>query len=178
MLTGDNEAAARRVAEKAGIDEVKAGLLPAEKVAAIRELQREGWVVAMIGDGVNDAPALAAADVSIAMGASGTGAAMESADVVLVQDRLEKVPEAIELSRRILRVVQQNVVIAVGAVAALLAGVAFRRVGLGLGMLVHEASILAVLANGMRLLRPPARGRRRPGKCSEPPGARPKPSEP
>lgn len=158
MLTGDNEAAARRVAERLGIDWVEAGLLPAQKVEAIKRLQRRGHVVAMIGDGINDAPALAAADVSIAMGASGTAAAMESADIVLMDDRLEKLPEAILLSRRILRTVKQNVAFAVATVLLLLAGVITRRVGLGLGMFVHEASILIVIANGMRLLR---RGSRR-----------------
>jgi len=153
MLTGDNEAAARRVAEAAGIDVVNAGLLPEEKVSAIRALQEEGYTVAMIGDGINDAPALAAADVSIAMGTSGTDVAMESADIVLVEDRLDKVPVAIELSRRIMRVVKQNVFVAVATVLLLLLGVVTRHVGLGLGMLVHEASILVVIANGMRLLR-------------------------
>lgn len=157
MLTGDNAAAARRVADRLGIDVVKAGLLPEEKVTAVQQLQREGYVVAMIGDGINDAPALAAADVSIAMGASGTEVAMESADIVLVEDRLEKVPEAIHLSRTILRIVKQNVAVAVATVLALLAGVITGHVGLGLGMLIHEASILVVIANGMRLLRPAAR---------------------
>lgn len=157
MLTGDNEAAARRVAQRLGIDVVKAGLLPEEKVEAVKALQAQGHVVAMIGDGINDAPALAIADVSIAMGTSGTQVAMESADIVLVEDRLEKVPEAIGLSRRILRIVKENVAIAVGTVLLLLAGVVTRHVGLGLGMLVHEASILIVIANGMRLLRPARR---------------------
>jgi len=153
MLTGDNQAAARRVADALGIDVVKAGLLPAEKVFAIQELQQQGHVVAMIGDGINDAPALATADVSIAMGTSGTDVAMESADIVLVEDRLDKVPVAIDLSRRILRIVKENVTIAVATVLLLLAGVVTRHVGLGLGMFVHEASILLVIANGMRLLR-------------------------
>lgn len=155
MLTGDNEAAARRVADQLGIDLVRASLLPEEKVTAVKQLQDEGNVVAMIGDGINDAPALATADVSIAMGTSGTEVAMESADIVLVEDRLEKVPEAINLSRRILRIVKENVAIAVATVLLLLAGVVTRHVGLGLGMLVHEASILIVIANGMRLLRTP-----------------------
>lgn len=158
MLTGDHAAAALKVAGEIGIDEVKAGLLPEDKVEAVKQLQGDGRVVAMIGDGINDAPALATADVSIAMGTSGTQVAMESADIVLVEDRLDKIPVAIRLSRDILRIVKQNVAIAVGTVLLLLAGVITRHVGLGLGMLVHEASILIVIANGMRLLRPPKAG--------------------
>lgn len=159
MLTGDHEAAARKVADELGIDEVRSGLLPEDKVAALRDLQRGGKVVAMIGDGINDAPALAAADVSVAMGTSGTQVAMETADIVLVEDRLDKIPAALGLSRGILRIVKQNVAVAVATVLLLLAGVITRKVGLGLGMLVHEASILIVIANGMRLLRAaPAEG--------------------
>lgn len=153
MLTGDHAAAANRVARQVGIGEVRAGLLPAEKVAALKEIQAAGRRVAMIGDGINDAPALATADVSIAMGASGTQVAMESADIVLVEDRIDKVPAAIHLSRRILGVIRQNVAIAVLTVLVLLFGVLNRSVGLSLGMLVHQASVLIVIANGMRLLR-------------------------
>lgn len=153
MLTGDHAAAANLVADKVGIGEVKAGLLPEEKVAALKQLQAAGRRVAMIGDGINDAPALATADVSIAMGTSGTQVAMESADIVLVEDRIDKVPAAIHLSRRILGVIRQNVAIAVLTVLLLLVGVLSRNVGLGLGMLVHEASVLIVIVNGMRLLR-------------------------
>lgn len=161
MLTGDHEAAASKVGQEVGIDLVRAGLLPEDKVAALRALQGEGRVVAMIGDGINDAPALATADVSIAMGMSGTQVAMESSDIVLVDDRLDKIPVAIGLGRDILRIVKQNVAIAVGTVLLLLLGVMTRRVGLGLGMLVHEGSILLVIANGMRLLKvsPPGVGR-------------------
>ncbi|MHB9144274.1 MAG: heavy metal translocating P-type ATPase [Symbiobacteriia bacterium] len=154
MLTGDNPAAAERVASRLGIDEVRAGLLPADKVTAIRELQAKGHRVAMIGDGINDAPALAAADVAIAMGVSGTQAAIETADIALMADRLDRVPYAIGLSRQIVGVVRQNVAIAVITVLLLLAGVVGRVVLLGGGMLVHEASVLAVILNGMRLLRP------------------------
>lgn len=153
MLTGDNEKAARRVASLLGIDEVRAGLLPEEKVRAIRELQSAGHVVAMVGDGVNDAPALAAADVSIAMGGSGTEVAIETSDIALMTDSLTRVPEAISLSRRILKVVRQNVVFAVAVVFLLLAGVIGRVVFLAGGMLIHEASVMLVILNGMRLLR-------------------------
>jgi len=153
MLTGDNANAASRVAEHLGIDEVRAGLLPEEKVDAIRKIQAEGHVVAMVGDGVNDAPALATADVSIAMGVSGTEAAIEAADIALMTDHLERVPQAIGLSRRIMSVVRQNVAFAVAVVALLLAGVVGRVVFLSGGMLIHEASVLLVILNGMRLLR-------------------------
>jgi Cd2+/Zn2+-exporting ATPase len=152
MLTGDNPAAAARVAERLGVDEVRAGLLPEGKVAALEDLQAAGHVVAMVGDGVNDAPALAAADVSVAMGASGTQAAIEAADIALMTDRLEQVPYAMGLSRRILAVVRQNVAFAVAVVILLLAGVVSRQVHLGSGMFIHEASVLLVIANGMRLL--------------------------
>ncbi len=153
MLTGDNEHAARRVASMLGIDQVRAGLLPEEKVQAIREIQAAGHVVAMVGDGVNDAPALATADVSIAMGASGTEVAVETADIALMTDNLGRVPESIGLSRRILSVVRQNVVFAVAVVVLLLAGVVGRLVFLAGGMLIHEASVMLVILNGMRLLR-------------------------
>jgi len=153
MLTGDNQAAAVRVASHLGVDEVRAGLSPADKVAAIKELQAQGHVVAMIGDGINDAPALATADVSIAMGGSGTQIAAETADITLMADRLEKIPYAIGLSRRIMAIVRQNVTLAVGVVLLLLVGVVTRKVFLSSGMFIHEASVLLVIANGMRLLK-------------------------
>jgi len=153
MLTGDNPRAAQLVARELGIDEVRAGLLPEQKVEAIQDLQKSGHVVAMVGDGINDAPALATADVSIAMGTSGTRVAMEASDIALMGDRIGQVPTAIGISRRILSVVRQNVVFAVVTVLVLLAGVIMEVVHLGSGMAIHEASVLLVTLNGMRLLR-------------------------
>lgn len=153
MLTGDDERTARAVAAEAGIDDVRAGLLPEDKLTAIRDLQQEGHVVAMVGDGINDAPALAAANVGIAMGAAGSGVAIETADIALMSDDLAKVSEAVRLSRATLRNIQQNLVIALVTVTVLLAGVLMEEVHMAGGMLVHQASVLVVILNGMRLMR-------------------------
>ncbi len=153
MLTGDEKRTAEAVAGAVGITEVHAGMLPEDKLAVIRSLQKEGHVVAMVGDGVNDAPALAAADVSIAMGAAGTDVAIETADMALMADDLDKLPEAIRLSRATVRNIRQNVAVALITVSALLLGVLLGEVHMSGGMLVHQASVLLVIANGMRLLR-------------------------
>jgi Cd2+/Zn2+-exporting ATPase len=160
MLTGDNRRAAEHVGAVLGIhsDHIRAGLMPDEKVSAVRDLQAGGARVAMVGDGINDAPALATADVSIAVGASATRAAMEAADIALMSNNLMRIPQAMTHSRRILQVVRQNVALAVGVVVLLLAGVLVGRVHLASGMAVHEASILAVTLNGMRLLSQPGKG--------------------
>ncbi|MDQ0287103.1 Cd2+/Zn2+-exporting ATPase [Desulfofundulus luciae] len=153
MLTGDNQRVARAVARELGMDEYQAEVLPEGKVEAIRRLKQEGLVVAMVGDGINDAPALAAADVGIAMGAAGTDVAMETADIVLMSDRLDKLPYAIGLSRQTLKNIQQNVTFAILVVAVLLLGVMGKKVVLASGMLIHEASVLLVILNAMRLMR-------------------------
>jgi Cd2+/Zn2+-exporting ATPase len=153
MLTGDAARVAAAVAAEVGVDEVQAGLLPEQKLEAVRALQAAGHVVAMVGDGVNDAPALAVADIGVAMGAAGTGVAIETADVALMQDDLRKLPQAVSLARRTVGVMRQNVAVAMITVAALLAGVVFGGVTMAIGMLVHELSVLAVIANAMRLLR-------------------------
>ncbi len=153
MLTGDNRRVARAVARELGMDEYQAEVLPEGKVEAIRRLKQEGLVVAMVGDGINDAPALAAADVGIAMGAAGTDVAMETADIVLMSDRLDKLPYAIGLSRQTLKNIQQNVTFAILVVAVLLLGVMGQKVVLASGMLIHEASVLLVILNAMRLMR-------------------------
>jgi Cd2+/Zn2+-exporting ATPase len=153
MLTGDNPRSAAAIAERVGIDEVHAGMLPDDKLAWIQQAQAAGEVVAMVGDGINDAPALATADVGIAMGAAGSDVAIETADVALMTDQIERIPEALRISRSALGVIRQNLVIALVTVAVLLAGVLFRRVDMAGGMLVHEASVLLVILNGMRLMR-------------------------
>lgn len=153
MLTGDDPRTAYAVAEQAGITDVRAGLLPEEKLEAIRSLQTQGHTVAMIGDGINDTPALAAADIGIAMGAAGAGLAIETADIALMADDLLKVPQAIHLSRATLRNIHQNVIIALLTVSGLLTGVLLGSVHMAGGMLVHQLSVLVVIANGMRLLR-------------------------
>jgi Zn2+/Cd2+-exporting ATPase len=153
MLTGDNEQTARVVGEAVGVDEVHARLLPEDKLAWIQDAQSRGEVVAMVGDGINDAPALATADVGIAMGAAGTDVALETADVALMTDQPSKIADALRISRSTNGVIRQNLVIAVATVALLLAGVLTGNVNMAGGMLVHELSVLIVILNGMRLMR-------------------------
>ncbi|MBI2242561.1 MAG: cation-translocating P-type ATPase [Nocardioides sp.] len=153
MLTGDARLVAEAVGTATGVDEVRAGLLPEDKLEAILELQREGHTVAMVGDGVNDAPALATADIGVAMGAAGSAVAVETADIALMGDNLLRLPEAISLARRTVANMRQNITIAVTTVALLLLGVLLGGVTMAIGMLVHEVSVLVVIVNAMRLLR-------------------------
>jgi len=152
MLTGDNAHTAERVAAEIGIDEVRAELLPQDKVAAITELKAEGRRVAMIGDGINDAPAIATADVGIAMGA-GTDVSIDTADVILMANRFDKLVHAYSLARATVRNMKQNTTIALATVAVLLAGVLAQQVFMSTGMLVHEISVLVVILNAVRLVR-------------------------
>ena len=152
MVTGDEQANADEVAALTGISEVRAGLLPEQKLEWIRSMKREGAVVAMVGDGINDAPALAAADVGIAMAAAGSGVAIETADIALMSDDLSKVSQAIRLSRRTLGVIRQNLALSLLVVVGLIAGVVTGHVNMAGGMLLHEASVLVVILNAMRLL--------------------------
>ena len=158
MLTGDHHASGARVGEQLGITDIRASLLPEQKLEAIEALRREYGPVAMTGDGINDAPALAAADIGIAMGATGTAVAVESADIALMTDKLSLVPRALELARATLVNIRQNVVIALLTVAGLLAGVMMDSVHMAGGMFVHQVSVLVVVVNGMRLLRNKPRG--------------------
>jgi Zn2+/Cd2+-exporting ATPase len=153
VLSGDHPDAVRAVAAELGADEVRAGLLPDEKVAAVRALAAGSRGVAMVGDGVNDAPAMAAATIGIAMGAAGTDVAIETADVVLISDDVEKVDYVIHLGRRTRRVVRQNVVFSVGWMMLLVVLALTVGIPLTLAVVAHEGSTLLVAANGLRLLR-------------------------
>ena len=153
MLTGDAQRVADAVAAEVGLDEVRAHLLPEDKLRLVTELQGQGHTVAMVGDGVNDAPALATADIGVAMGAAGSGVAIETADIALMKDDLLKLPQAVSLARRTVRVMHQNIAIALVTVLVLIGGVFAGGVTMAIGMLVHEASVLLVIVNAMRLMR-------------------------
>lgn len=152
MLTGDNKRAAKAIAEEIGLDDFYAELLPEDKVRVLKELQERYGVAAMVGDGVNDAPALASADLGIAIGGAGTDVAMETADVVLMSDEIKKLSHAIGLSRATVNNMRQNIYFAIFVAALLLAGVLIKTVNLSFGMLVHELSVLLVVINAVRLL--------------------------
>lgn len=153
MLTGDNETTARAIASKLGIDEYHAGLLPEDKVGVVQRLLASHGKVAMIGDGVNDAPALATATVGIAMGTAGSDAALETADIALMADDLSKVPYVVALSRRTLRIIKQNIMLAL-LVKSIFLALAFPGwLTLWLAVVGDMGISLVVIANGMRLLR-------------------------
>jgi Cd2+/Zn2+-exporting ATPase len=152
MLTGDNASVAAAMAKAVGVDEQHAALLPEQKVERLRELQKAYGPIAMVGDGVNDAPALAAASVGIAMGASSTDVALETADVALMSDDLGKLPDAIALSRFSRKIIRQNLVIALGVIAVLAPLAALGYAKLGLAVLFHEGSTVVVVLNSLRLL--------------------------
>jgi Cd2+/Zn2+-exporting ATPase len=156
MLTGDNEGTARAVAMalgQPGVDEIRAGLLPEDKVAAVQELRRGGGRVLMVGDGVNDAPALAAADVGVAMGSAGSDVALETADIALMADDLSRLPDAVRFARKAERIIRTNIGLslltkAVFVVLAV-AGVAT----LWMAVLADMGASLLVITNGLRALR-------------------------
>lgn len=153
MLTGDNRHTAELVANTLGLDEFHAELLPEDKVTYVKKLKEAGHVVAMAGDGINDAPAIATADIGLAMGEGGTDVSMETADVVLMADKLMQFAHAYSLAKATIRNMKQNTFFAVGIAFALLIGVLAGMVNLASGMFIHEASVLLVILNGMRLLR-------------------------
>lgn len=153
MLTGDNERVAQYIADELGIDAVYAGLLPEEKVTHIEELQERYGTVAMVGDGVNDAPALATADISIGMGGAGTDVALETADIVLMSDNLEKLPYAFDLSHETRRTLYINFAIAFGAIAIMVIAILTAGIPLPVAVVGHEGSTVLVSLIGLRLLR-------------------------
>ena len=152
MLTGDTEAVARHVAGEAGVDEVYADLLPERKVELVRKLEATYGGVAMVGDGVNDAPALAAATLGVAMGAAGTDIALETADVVLMADDLGKLPYLLRLSRRTRRTLAVNIGVSLGAIAVMVVTILGVGLALPLAVVGHEGSTVLVSLNGLRLL--------------------------
>jgi Cd2+/Zn2+-exporting ATPase len=152
MLTGDNESVGRAVADAVGLDEVQARLLPEDKVKSMEALTLRYGLVAMVGDGVNDAPAMARATVGVAMGGAGTDVALETADVALMADDLSRLPFAVALSRASRRVIRQNVFVSMAVVAVLIPATLFDWTGIGVAVLLHEGSTLAVVINALRLL--------------------------
>jgi Cd2+/Zn2+-exporting ATPase len=152
MLTGDNENAAQRVALEVGLTDVCSGLLPEEKIVRLSRLRERG-LVAMVGDGVNDAPALAAADVGIAMGRAGSAVAIEAADVVLLSDNLSRLVYALALSQASLRIIKQNLILALAAMLFLMVNSLTGILPLAAAVAIHEGSTLLVIANALRLFK-------------------------
>jgi Cd2+/Zn2+-exporting ATPase len=153
MLTGDNRKVAQQIAKEIGVTDVEADLLPEDKLSTIQRLQKEYGAVAMIGDGVNDAPALATSTVGIAMGGAGTAVALETADVALMADDLGKLPFAVGLSRASRKIIQQNLAISLGVILILIATSVFGLVQLSWTVIAHEGSTVLVAVNALRLLR-------------------------
>jgi len=152
MLTGDNEITANHVANELGIDEVHANLLPENKVTFVKQLKDDGHKVAFVGDGINDSPSIATADIGIAMG-GGTDVAIETSDIVLMQSSFQELVHAYGLAKKTVANTRQNIIIAIGTVVFLLIGLIFGYIYMASGMFVHEASILVVIFNAMRLIR-------------------------
>ncbi|GED13453.1 heavy metal translocating P-type ATPase [Aneurinibacillus migulanus] len=153
MLTGDKRSTAEAIAVEAGVDEVYAELLPQEKVESVKALRERYGKVAMIGDGVNDAPALATASVGIAMGSAGSDAALDTADLVLMNDDLGKIPTAIRLGKKTGRIIKQNIVFSLGVILLLILSNFAQFLSLPLGVIGHEGSTILVILNGLRLLK-------------------------
>ena len=153
MLTGDNNATAQTIAKQAGVDDARGNLLPEDKLQAIERLRAEHGLSAMTGDGINDAPALAKADIGIAMGGAGTDTAMEAADVVIMNDDLRRIPELIRLSRLTHAVLWQNISLALGIKAVFLVLAVFGHASMWMAVFADMGASLLVVANGLRLLR-------------------------
>jgi Cd2+/Zn2+-exporting ATPase len=153
MLTGDNEGTAKAIAQEAGVDTYFARLLPEDKVEKIRQLREANGRIAMVGDGINDAPAMAVSDLGIAMGAAGTDIALETSDIALMSADLSKLPVAFNLSRRTVRNIRQNIILSLAVIVFLVPAALAGWIGMVPGLLINEAGGLAVIVNGLRLLR-------------------------
>jgi len=153
MLTGDNKLTAKHIAQQAGIDDARGDLLPEDKLNAIEDLRSRHGLTAMVGDGINDAPALAKSDIGIAMGGAGTDTAMEAADIVIMNDDLRRIPEIIRLSRRTHAVLWQNITLALGIKAVFLFLAIFDQATMWMAVFADMGASLIVVANGLRLLR-------------------------
>jgi Cd2+/Zn2+-exporting ATPase len=151
MITGDNEQTAHAIASESSITEYYASCLPETKVQTVKALKEKYGSVAMVGDGINDAPALATASVGIAMG-EGTDVALETADVVLMKNELSRLAQAIRLSRRMNTIVKQNIIFSLSVIALLICSNFFQALALPLGVIGHEGSTILVILNGLRLL--------------------------
>ena len=151
MLTGDNPVTAQAIAIELGIDQVKADLKPEDKVVAIKELKKEYGVVAMVGDGINDAPALAESSVGMVMGTAGTDAAIEAADVALMADDLTKIPYAIGLGQKARRISLQNIVFSIFLLVVLIPSALIGILTVAIAVAVHEVSELMAVGNGLRV---------------------------
>ena len=156
MLSGDNQRAADFIARQVGIDEARGDLLPDNKVSAVKELRQKHGVVAMVGDGVNDAPAMATANIGIAMGAAGTDAAIETADIALMQDDLGKIAETVRLGRRTMGIIRFNITFALGLKALFLVLTLLGHASLWLAIMADTGATLLVVANSLRLLKTPS----------------------
>jgi Cd2+/Zn2+-exporting ATPase len=153
MLSGDNQHVAQAIAREAGIDDARGDQLPEDKLSTVRGLQERGMVVGMVGDGINDAPALAQADIGFAMGAAGSDTAMETADVALMDDDLRKLPYFIRLARRTARVLWQNIGLALGIKVVFLALAIAGEASMWMAVFADMGASLLVVFNGLRLLR-------------------------
>src|SRR5690606_19619635 len=153
MLTGDNQATATAIAAQAGIEEARGNLLPEDKLQAVKAMQAKYGPTAMTGDGINDAPALAQADIGVAMGAAGTDTAMEAADLVVMNDDLRRIAEAVRLSRKTSAVLWQNITLALGIKAVFFVWAIFGNATMWMAVFADMGASLIVVANGLRLLR-------------------------
>ena len=153
MLSGDHQKVADSIAQQIGLTEAKGNLLPEDKVEAIGEYLKKGTKIAMVGDGVNDAPAMASSTVGIAMGAAGSDVALETADVALMSDKIESLPFVIGLSRKSKAIIRQNLWVSMGIVAFLIPATLFGFANIGVAVAIHEGSTILVVINALRLLR-------------------------